>query len=92
MCFVYVCVCARAAAPLAAEPAGLPGAVHGGEVSRVPTGGQDPRAGDQAGVREDADQTAGGEKEQPTLSLAGGRGSRGVPGAKAAVGLQWRKK
>lgn len=71
----FVCVCARTAAPLATEPAGLPGAVHGGEVSGVPTGGQDSRAGDQAGVREDADQTAGGEKEQPMLLGTEGQGA-----------------
>lgn len=82
LCYAYdinnarVCVCT--AAPLAAEPARLPGAVHGGEVSCVPTGGQDPRAGDQAGVREDADQTAGGEEEQPTLT-SGGVGEQECP-------------
>lgn len=47
--YARVCV-SPPPAPLAAEPAGVPGTVHGGKVSRVPSGGKDPRAGDQAGV------------------------------------------
>lgn len=58
---VYLCVCVPSADSFASEPARVPRAVYGGEVSCVPSGGQDPRAGDQAGVREDTDQTLGGE-------------------------------
>lgn len=47
MC-MYVCV--PPPASFAAEPARVPRTVHGGKVSCVPSGGQDPRAGDQAGV------------------------------------------
>lgn len=54
-----VCVCLAAHGP--AESARVPRAVHGGQVSGQPAGGQDPRAGDQAGVREDTGQTLGGE-------------------------------
>lgn len=50
-CIMFVCMCVSPPpAPLAAEPAGVPGTVHGGKVSCVPSGGKDPRAGDQAGV------------------------------------------
>lgn len=49
-------------APVCAEPAGVPGAVNGGEVSGQQAGSQDSRAGDQAGVRAHPDQTPGGER------------------------------
>ncbi len=62
MCvFMYMHVCVSPPAPFAAEPARVPGTVHGGKVSCLQTGGQDPRAGDQVGVREDTDQTLRGE-------------------------------
>lgn len=48
--FMYMYVCVSPTAPFAAEPARVPRTVHGGEVSRVSSGGQDPRAGDQVGV------------------------------------------
>lgn len=38
-------------APVCPEPAGVPGAVNGGEVSGEQAGSQDSGAGDQAGVR-----------------------------------------
>lgn len=61
------------AAARSAEPAGVPGAIHGGQVAGEPAGGQDPRAGDQAGVREDASQAPGGSHGAlPLLQLGQG--------------------
>jgi len=54
-----VCVCLAAHIP--AESARVPRAVHGGQVSGQPAGGQDPWARDQAGVREDTGQALGGK-------------------------------
>lgn len=45
-----LCVCFPPPVAVPAEPAGVPGAVHGGEVSGQQAGGQDPRDGDQDGV------------------------------------------
>lgn len=43
-------MCVPPQAPLTAEPARVPGTVHGGKVSCVPPGGQDQGGRDQAGV------------------------------------------
>lgn len=49
-------------APVCTEPAGVPGAVNGGEVSGQQAGSQDSWAGDQAGVWAHPAQTPGGER------------------------------
>lgn len=43
-----------------AEPGGVPGAVHGGQVPRQQAGGEDQGAGNTPGVREDPSEASGG--------------------------------